>query len=209
MNKPWVKIVIALMLGALIGSVAVMAPAWIEIGKHNHAVLNDMLVNPAYVAVDYIETQEPGIVVLNVFSPHERKSGYSIIWVYVAPEAGGKDRLVPILRVCLEGIREAWPTAKGYSVVFAQPEKITTIDGVHTRIRMIASYAFTGGAVRRFLEDPTIETLDKLFNRGTFVFTPAYWTVALREVLPRLTGYVWPWQIVKTAVTPVPCETCE
>jgi len=207
MNKPWVRIVMALAVGALIGSVAMVAPERYESLKFYRALRADMKTNPAYVARDYVETRVPEMTVLNVLSPHESKQGNVIMWIYIGPSPDTADYFYATMKICLQAMKEAWPTARGYMVKVAYTTIVSTIDGPKRAVRALAQFWFITEAASAFIEEPTGEVLAVLsFRRGyraARAFSP------LRKLLPRLPGYVWPWDITAVPkVTPTPCQSC-
>jgi len=193
MNKLGVRVVLAILVGTILGYSIAVGPGLYQQWKDHRALLDAMATNPAYKVIDIVESYNPRITVLNVIEDDE--SGAVIMWL-IHDESGITQEewipyLVDTLAHLFESLMDIYPNHSAYALVFGQASDINTIEGVKTGIVSRGVYIMPSQSISMFLSEPTIESLDFLYSRGLFLFERPSLTLA--DVLPREPGFIWPW----------------
>jgi len=198
MNNPIVRIVLAILVGALLGYSIAVSPGLYQQWQDHRMLLEDMATNPAYRAIEEAESYNPRITVLNVIEI-EAKSG-SMVTMWALHDTAGIEEdewqayLVDTLAQLWQTLADNYPNKTSYAIVFAQLLTVPTIEGNKPQINGISVFLINKYALPKLIAEPTSETLDRLYVRGEFVFEwIARQSAILVDILPREPGYIWIW----------------
>jgi len=207
MNNPIVRIVLAVLIGALLGYSIAVGPTLYQQILDNRALLEDMATNPAYRVIEEVEGYNPRITVLQVIKIESRQGSIVTMWV-LQDAAGIEDNeweayLVDTLAHLWQTLADNYPTRSNYAVVFAQLLSVPTVEGNKPQIKGISVYLVEKHALPKLTREPTKETLDRLFVQGEFIYQwIAQKSAILIDILPREPGYIWIWD------NGVDCNSC-
>lgn len=207
MNRLGVRIILAILVGVLLGYAVAAGPALYQQWQGSRALLNAMATEPAYAVVADVESYNPRVTVLNVLASDDGK--YATIWILHDTAGITEDEwgayLIDTLAHLYGAVRDAYPGCSAYAIIVAVPMRVSTIDGIKTQIRGGAAYILDSVGISRFLSNPTGDALDALLRVGQFIFEVIYYNnVTLTEILPREPGFIWPWSNGDSG-----CNTCQ
>ena len=196
MDKLWVRIVLAIFVGMLLGYSVAVGPGLYQQWQGHRALLEGMATEPAYQVIDAVEGYNPRVTVLNALASNDGR--FVTVWILHdtsgLAEEGYLEYLIDTLAHLYQAMVDAYPGRDAYAIIIAIPENVNTIEGVKVQIRGGLAYILDRIGVSRFLVEPTGDTLDILIASGQFIFEVVYQRgLFLAEILPREPGFIWPW----------------
>ena len=203
-----VRIVLAIMVGMILGYSVAAGPGLYQQILDNRALLDAMATEPAYAVIEQVESNNSRVTVLNVLASSD--SAYATVWILHddmgLAEEGYLEYLIATLADIYQALVDNYPSRRIYAIIVGVVEAAPTIEGSKTQIRGALVYALDAYGVAEFLAAPTGATLDALIPQGRFTFDLIYpQGIFLSEVLPREPGYIWPWP---SDDCPLPDDSC-
>lgn len=205
MNSPYVRIVLAILVGALVGYSAAVAPDYYQQWQDNRALLADMATNPVYQMIAEIEAANPNIVVLK---SADTGKGQSILWIFHkqanVPEGEEEAYFLDLLSLLFGTLYEYMPGQQYYTLAFTTYRSVATTEGTKTQVIVISDYTITATGLETYFEEPTIDTLNVLVSHRLLqVQYLGFYGITVADILPREPGYIWPWDMDSG------CDTCQ
>lgn len=178
--------------------------------REEQALLQRMATDPIYELVDAVESANPNLTVLTVLETDTKGQSRVVVWVLhgnVEPVEDDSDVYVAeMLRLLMQSLLDYKPTKHIYTVVFGAYRETMTVEGSKAQVLALAAYSLSADSIRTFLQNPVPETLLLLERQRTFTFEYlGYYQIVCPEILPRESGYTYPWEKMQDADD---CASC-